>query len=210
MPPLPTGVPALIPLALLEAMRNLDTPIDDGLAELTAELVTKRLGLSTTVASQIERYRAAHDKGTSISLDESVSVYRLVSRRADADLVFADAGRRAARHAAGLVPGWRRTLARLAPRPLRRHLGIAAAAGVAARVFGAELSPLGGLAEVRMTDSLAAQSGVAGEGCVFYGAAFTELLRRVVGLEVAVPHETCRARGDAACTWRAITVETWA
>ena len=46
-------VHAVIPLCLLEAMRNLDTPIDDGLAELAQEMVSKRLGLSTTVAAQI-------------------------------------------------------------------------------------------------------------------------------------------------------------
>ena len=51
------AVHAILPLSLLEAMRNLDTPIDDGLAELAGEMVAKRLGLSTTVASQIERYR---------------------------------------------------------------------------------------------------------------------------------------------------------
>ena len=34
MTPEPT-VPALIPLSLLEALRNLDTPLEDGLAELS-------------------------------------------------------------------------------------------------------------------------------------------------------------------------------
>ena len=91
------NVHAVIPLCLLEAMRNLDTPIDDGLAELAQEMVSKRLGLSTTVAAQIERYREAAERDDSIALDEAVSVFRLVSRRSDAQLVFADAGRRAAR-----------------------------------------------------------------------------------------------------------------
>ena len=71
-------VHAIIPLCLLEAMRNLDTPIDDGLAELAQEMVSKRLGLSSTVALQIERYREAAEKDGSIALDEAVSVFRLV------------------------------------------------------------------------------------------------------------------------------------
>lgn len=203
---LATGVPALIPLALLEAMRNLDTPIDDGLSELDAELVSKRLGLSSTVASQIERYRAAFEKGSPISLDESVSVYRLVGRRADADLVFADAGRRAARHAARQVPGWRRTLRGLAP---HGRFGLGAAAHAATHAFAAHLQSPTGLAEVRLTDSLATRAGLAGLGCAFYGAAFTELLRVLAEFEGPVVHETCAARGDAACGWRAATVETW-
>lgn len=204
-----TGVPALIPLALLEAMRNLDTPIDDGLAELDAELVSKRLGLSSTVATQIERYRAAYEKGTPLGLEESVSVYRLVGRRADADLVFADAGRRAARHAARQVAGWRRTLAGLLPRGVGHRLALGGAAHAASHAFAAELHSPGGHTEMRLTDSLAARAGLEGLGCAFYGAAFAELLRVLADVEGAVAHETCQARGDAACSWRAATVETW-
>ena len=75
---------SVLPLSLLEAMRNLDTPIDDGLSELAPELIAKRLGLSTTVASQIERYRDAADQGDRVPLDELVSVFKLVSRRSGA------------------------------------------------------------------------------------------------------------------------------
>ena len=44
-------VAAVIPLSLLEAIRNLDTPVEDGLDERSPELVAKRLGLSSTVAA---------------------------------------------------------------------------------------------------------------------------------------------------------------
>ena len=53
-----SDIPAFIPLSLLEAIRNLDTPLEDGLDELSPEIVSKRLGLSPTVAAQIERYRS--------------------------------------------------------------------------------------------------------------------------------------------------------
>ncbi|MEO7987146.1 MAG: hypothetical protein ABI766_11475, partial [Gemmatimonadales bacterium] len=90
--PIPTSVPALIPLSLLEAIRNLDTPVEDGLEELAEEIVVRRLGLSPTVAAQIQRYRQVADKDGGIDLAEVVSVLRLVGRRPDAPLVFADAG----------------------------------------------------------------------------------------------------------------------
>ena len=38
-----SGVPAFIPLSLLEALRNLDTPQDDGLAEIADEVVNARV-----------------------------------------------------------------------------------------------------------------------------------------------------------------------
>ena len=73
-----TAVPAIIPLSLLEAIRNLDTPVEDGLEELAEEIVVRRLGLSPTVAAQIQRYRQAADRDVAIDLDEVVSVLRLV------------------------------------------------------------------------------------------------------------------------------------
>lgn len=203
----PDAVNAIIPLSLLEAMRNLDTPIDDGLAELASEMVAKRLGLSTTVASQIERYRQQAERSGTIPLDEAVSVFRLVSRRQDAALVFADAGRRAARYAARLGSGLYRGVVRASPRPIRRRLGIRAAARVADRVFWAEMRPSGTLAEVAVRESLASLTGVDGLGCGFYGAAFAELMRVLSGFEGAMLHERCRAKGDPACAWRATTVE---
>jgi len=54
--PKPTAA-ALIPLSLLEALRNLDTPVEDGMDELAEEIAVRRLGLSPTVAAQIQRYR---------------------------------------------------------------------------------------------------------------------------------------------------------
>lgn len=186
-------------------MRNLDTPIDDGLAELAQEIVSKRLGLSNTVALQIERYREAAQRDESIALDEAVSVFRLVSRRPDAQLVFADAGRRAARLAARTAGG--SAALRLGPRPLRRRLGVRAARRVARRMFWADLTPLGPLAEVRLADSLAMRAGATGDGCYFYGAVFAELLRVLAGFEGAMLHDHCRARGDATCYWRAAAVE---
>ena len=43
-------VHSILPLAVLEAVKNLDTPVEDGLSEFAEELLSKRLGLSPTVA----------------------------------------------------------------------------------------------------------------------------------------------------------------
>lgn len=199
--------PAIIPLSLLEAMRNLDTPVEDGLDELGEELTTKRLGLSLTVAAQIERYREADRREERVGDEEVVAVFRLVSRRADADLVYADAGRRTARYAARKVPGIQRTLLRMAPATLHRRFGLTAAARVADRLLRATLRPHGAAARVEMRESLATRADAAGPGCRFYGAAFAELLRVLTGFEGAMVHEGCKGRGDSTCRWAATAAE---
>ena len=84
-------VPALMPLSVLEAVQNIDTPQDDGLGALEDELASKRLGLSATVAAQVARYRDQVKSGGEVSDDEALAVFRLVGRRPDAALVYADA-----------------------------------------------------------------------------------------------------------------------
>ena len=195
--PTPAAVPAILPLSLLEAIRNLDTPVEDGLDELASEIVVRRLGLSPTVAAQIQRYRAAADKDATVELDEVVSVIRLVSRRPDAALVFADAGRRAARYAARSRGRSARTVARMSP------------AGLARRVFGGELKAPEHDTEVRMTDPLSILAVPDGAACAFYGAAYGELLRCLMAFEGAMLHERCRSRGDDACIWRSAAAEVY-
>ena len=191
----------MIPLSLLEAIRNLDTPVEDGLDELAPEIATKRLGLSATVAAQIARYRAAAEQGGTVPRDEAASVFTLVGRRPDAGLVFADAGRRAARYAARRVGS--SALAKVAPSAVGRRLAARAARGAARETFGAELRFPGGLAEARIADGVAVAAWPGGEACAFQGAAFAELLRQLVDFEGLMRHEQCQGRGDAECVWRA-------
>lgn len=196
-------IPAFIPLSLLEAIRNLDTPLEDGLDELSPEIVSKRLGLSPTVAAQIERYRTSGEKAAPVGPDEAVSVFRLVGRRPDAALVFADAGRRAARYAARSAPA----LVRVAPGGVGRRLASRAVRRVARSAFDAELRTPAAGPELRMTDPLSIRAWPAGEACGFYGSAFAELLRNLTGFEGTMRHETCSGRGDPACLWRAARAE---
>ena len=199
----PETIHALIPQSLLEAIRNLDTPLDDGLNELAEETVSKRLGLSTTVAQQIERYReTAEDDGT-VSAEEAISVFRLVGRRPDATLVYSDAGRRAARYAARAAGIGTKVLLGVSPGALKRHFGIRSAARVASKLLGLEINLRSGNPQVRLKESLATRAGFPGPGCFFYSAVIAELLRVASGFEGAMIHERCRALGDDHCFWRA-------
>ena len=196
-------VHALVPQSLLEAIRNLDTPLDDGLSDFAEETVTKRLGLSTTVAQQIERYRESAERNEALPADEVISVFRLVGRRPDATLVYSDAGRRAARYAARAAGIGTRVLLGVSPGPLKRHFGVRSAARAAKKLLGLELNLRAGMPTVRLAESLATRAGYPGAGCYFYSAVIAELLRVASGFEGAMVHERCRARGDDHCFWRA-------
>lgn len=199
--------PALVPLSLLEALRNLDTPVEDGLEEVAGEVVAKRFGLSATVAAQIHRYQAAHRRGTAVPRADTVAVFRLVSRRPDAALVYADAGRRAARYAArGTSLPTRMALA-ASPRFLRRWIGGRAAARVARNTFAASLAVDGRAATALVPDPLSLLAAPDGRACSYYGAALAELLRILSGFEGAMVHERCRGRGGDACRWQAAAAE---
>jgi hypothetical protein len=207
--PTPPSVPALIPLSLLEAIRNLDTPVEDGLDELAEEIAVRRLGLSPTVAAQIQRYRNTADKNGAVDLDEVVSVLRLVGRRPDAPLVFADAGRRAARYAVRAHGRSARTLARVSPSGLRPRISRRAAARLARQIFAGELRARPQGSEVRMTSPLSILAFPDGAACAFYGSAYGELLRCLTAFEGAMLHEQCRSRGVEACIWRTAAAEVY-
>lgn len=198
----PPTVPAIVPLSLLEALRNVDAPVEDGLEELAGEVVSKRLGLSGTVQAQIARYAWHADRGHAVALDEATSVFRLVGRRVDAPLVFADAGRRAARRA---TPRWPKVLG-VMPAGLARVVGPRAAGRVVRRLVGGRLIVEDAEARGEVPAPLGLDVIPEGTGCGFYGALFGELLRALAGFEGAVRHTRCRARGDDGCEWRASAV----
>ncbi|MBA2459987.1 MAG: hypothetical protein H0V43_13665 [Gemmatimonadales bacterium] len=202
-----SSVPALIPLSLLEAMRNLDTPVEDGLEELAEEIVVRRLGLSPTVAAQIQRYRQGAERDVPVELDEVVSVIRLVGRRPDAALVFADAGRRAARYAARARSAG--PLVRVTAGGVGRRLAQRSVGRVARRVFGGELHAGPEGSEVAMAEPLSIVAMPDGAACAFYGAAYGELLRLLTDFEGAMLHHRCRSRSDDACVWRCAAAEIY-
>ena len=192
-------VHSIVTLAVLEAVKNLDTPVEDGLSEFAEELLSKRLGLSDTVAMQLREYEGMVRRDAGADPAHVEALLRLVGRRPDADLVFADAGRRAARRAVRRLFGLTRLMARAAP----RVFGYAAARRAARAVFGAELRRERHVPIARVRDTLAVHATPDGAACALYGTGFTELLRLLVGFEGAMLHVSCRATGGEACEWRA-------
>jgi predicted hydrocarbon binding protein len=192
-------VHSILPLAVLEAVRNLDTPVEDGLSEFAEELLVKRLGLSSTVAMQLERYEGLVRRDARVEADQLEALLRLVGRRPDAELVFADAGRRAARRAARRVFPIRRLLAHIGP----RAFGNGAAKSAARAVFGVDLRRETGVPVAILADAITIRATPDGAACGLWAAALAEVLRLLTGFEGAMRHTACRALGAAACEWRA-------
>lgn len=194
---------ALLPLALFESLRALDAPPGEDLDEADRELAVRRLGSSRTVVAQIERYRRLASEGRRVDAEEAVAVLRLAGRRSDAALVFADAGRRAGRHAAREVAAPLRAAWLLVPRFARERLGFTLVRRAVHAALGAELSWDGGVPVMTIRDPIAVRATPSGAACGFYGSAVAELLRRFTAFDGAMLHEACGARGDRLCRWRA-------
>lgn len=193
-----------MPLTLFEAIQSLDAPEEDA-AEVLGHVAPRRLGCSPTVALQIERYRKLLRGGKGVDCREVEAVLRLVSRRSDAALIFAEAGRRAGSYLArsGRRPGtafWR--LMPLAG--MRESLGWKIARRAAAASLGAELAREAGIITARLEHSLAVRATPDGSACGFYGSALAELLRNLTSFDGALVHEGCVARGDPVCRWRSV------
>ncbi|HET7040273.1 MAG TPA: hypothetical protein VFH97_10335 [Gemmatimonadales bacterium] len=198
--PAAAPVPAVVPLALLEAVRGLDRPPPDALDEFHPELSTKRLGLNRTVALEIERLQRMGPRGR-VSAGELGALLRLVARRQDAALVFSEAGRGAARYAFRRLSVSGRAARHLLPRPLRARLGFGAAARLSAQVLGIRLvREAGGV--VTAEPAAGAAPPERGSACTFYGAAVAELLRLLTDFDGAMVHVACLARGGVTCRWR--------
>ena len=197
-----SDVHSILPLAVLEAMRNLDSPTDEEAAEYVDELLKKRLGLSGTVAAQIARYDLSVRRGRPVTAEEFEQILRLAGRRPDAALVFADAGRRAARRTLGDVSLAARWGARHLPRPLRRPIGFRAARRALREVFAVALLRVEGATGARLGHRLAVRATPDGAACGFYAAGVAELLRHLASFDGAVVHSRCCARGDERCEWR--------
>jgi hypothetical protein len=188
-------VPALLPLSILQAVQNIDTPQDDGLGALEDELASKRLGLSPTVAAQVARYREQAKSGGEVSDDEALAVFRLVGRRP------------AARYAAKRLGTGTRGMIAAAPGRTGVALVLRASARLGRRWLLADVQVSDGQLRCEMTDSLGWRARDDGTGCHFYTSALAELLRQVGDLEWSVLHELCRGRGDRHCLWRAMRAE---
>ena len=196
-------VDALLPLSLLEAVRDVDTPDDDADADYVAELRNKRLGLSDTVYAQIKRYTDAVRKQIRTAEDEAIALAKLIGRRPDAEAVFRAAGRFLAREAYLTLTPLTRRLLRLLPSLLARPMALRRARRIAARYLNGTVDRVGNSLVLRVPISVTLETAPNATGCAYYEAALRELLRLMIGNQGAVEHTRCSARGEGTCEWRA-------
>ena len=188
----------IIALSVLEAVRACDLAKGDR-PDVGQEAV--KLGSTTSVAAQIERYSSMVRRREALGGEELVALFTLVSRRQDADLVFAEAGRRAARLAAKETPRFLRILHRGLPSGMRQRLGRRLIRGAAAEVFALDVR-LDGEDAVAL-DGCGAQSVQGGRPCGVYGSGLAELCRIFTTFDGAYFRNSCRARGSVSCRWSA-------
>jgi predicted hydrocarbon binding protein len=196
-------VDALLPLSLLEAVRNVDTPSDALDAEYVDELRNKRLGLSDTIYSQIKRHTEAMRRNQRIPQEESVALAKLIGRRPDAEAVFRAAGRYVARQSYRTISPVTRRLLRLLPAAMARPIAFKRAQRIAGRYLNGTVRRVGNFLHLEVPRSVTLGTAPGATGCLYYESALRELLRFLIGSIGAVEHVRCSGRGEGVCEWRA-------
>ena len=199
---MPETVDALLPLSLLEAVRDVDTPGDLD-SEFVDELRNKRLGLSDTVYLQIRRYADAVRKKQRVAQDDSVGLARLIGRRPDAEAVFRAAGRYLARESYGTINPVTRRLMRLLPSVIARPVALRRSRSIAERYANGTVRRVGGYVLLDVPQSVTLNTAPGSIGCAYYEAMLRELLRLLIGSVGSVDHVRCAGRGEGTCEWRA-------
>ncbi len=196
-------VDALLPLSLLEAVRDVDTP--DGVleTEFVDELRNKRFGLSDTVYTQIKRYSDAVRRNHRPAQEEVVALARLIGRRPDAEAVLRAAGRYLAHEAYRTVPSVTRTAMHVLPSFISRPMALRRVRKIAKRYLNANVRRVGTYILLEVPRSITLGVAPGGIGCAFYESTLRELLKLLVGDTGAVEHTRCEGRGEGACEWRA-------
>jgi hypothetical protein len=211
----PNGTPALnlmggpldarLPLALLEAVKAIDTPeadLDAEDAELVHELRNKRLGLSDTVYQQIKRYSEAVRRQQRVPFADALALSRLIGRRPDADLAFREAGRRWAHSVHDTFGVAARGAALSMPALIGRPIALRLLRRMAKRFMDGQLVRQGNSLLLDIPEPVSADAAPRAVGCGLYESAFREALQLLAGADGAVEHVLCRSRGDARCQWR--------
>jgi predicted hydrocarbon binding protein len=196
-------VDALLPLSLLEAVRDVDTPEGVLEAEFVDELRNKRLGLSDTVYTQIKRYTEAVRRNQRTAQDEAIALARLIGRRPDAEAVLRAAGRFLAHEAYMTISPPTRGMLRVLPSFVSRPLALRKVRSIARRYLNGNVRRVGTYVLLEIPRSITVGVAAGGAGCAFYEATLRELLKLLVGTTGAVEHTRCEGRGEGSCEWRA-------
>lgn len=195
-------VTALLPLALLESIRQHDRPREMLEDEDLAESLPRRLGLTSVVESQIYRYERARKRGDRIAGEEVQDLLRLVLRRPDAEAILLEAGRLVARRhydrASAIVAATRRVL----PRRLAAAAARRAARQVIRRIAVAGEPDLSGPPlTVRLPRAITVAAEEAETACALVTGLLEELTMLYTGDRTAVRHRQCAGDGHSVCEW---------
>lgn len=196
-------VDSRVPLSLLEAVRDIDRPVDQHETEFVDELRNKRLGLSETVYSQITRYKEAVRRNRRTPQEETTGLARLIGRRPDAEPVFREAGRYLARAMYLTVPAHTRGMLRLLPGLVARPIAVRRAKKLATRYWNGRLRRVGGVLLLDVPRPATLDTAAASIGCTFYESSLRELMMLLIGAIGPVEHVRCSSRGEGTCEWRA-------
>ncbi|MGQ0646909.1 MAG: hypothetical protein ACT4P7_05025 [Gemmatimonadaceae bacterium] len=196
-------VDALLPLSFLEAVRNVDTPIEDFEAELVSDLRNKRLGLSETVYMQIRRFNDAVKRSQRTSFDEAAGLAKLLGRRPDAEAVFRAAGRHLAAESYRTLSAVSRRVMLMLPSLLSRPIALRNTRRLAGRYLDGRISRVGAMVYLEVSQPVTLDAAPRSIGCTYYEAGLKELLRLMVNSGGSVEHVRCTSRGEGACQWRA-------
>ena len=196
-------VDALLPLSFLEAVRNVDSPVEDFESELVGELRNKRLGLSDTVYNQIRRFNEAVKRNQRTPLDEALGLARLLGRRPDAEAVFRAAGRHLAEESYRTLGALSRRLMLTLPSLLSRPIALANTRRLSKRYLNGRISRVGANVYLEVTESATLDAAPRSIGCTYYESSLKELLRLMVNGGGTIEHVRCASRGEGRCQWRA-------
>lgn len=170
------SVDPLVPLSLLEAVREADRLDGQGEAEYAPEFINKRLGTTDTVYAQIRRYNEAARRGQPVHEDEVVALARLIGRRPDAIDLFRHAGIATARAAYARLSVIKRGSVNYLPRVIARPIARRQARKLLARYFGAVLNRSGPVLQMDVPVGAPVSAGAMEPGREYYDAALRELL----------------------------------
>ena len=187
----------IVALTLLDTLRMRDRPQEFLRQEDPSVTLPRRLGLSTVVSSQIEKYERAVKTRELLREDEVANLVALVLRREDGRDVMRTVGERLA---SDLVPepGWRRAL----PAALRRWWGRRAVAGVARGLFR-ELRARSdrGLLVLEAPDHFLLRAAPDGGACDAVAGLSDHGMGRAAGERWHATHDACAGQGAPMCTW---------
>lgn len=196
----------MLPLALLEALRDHDLPSEVLEDENFSESLPRRLGLSDVVFLQIRRFEEEVRRGRSVPLSEATDLMRLVLRRPDAAMVLREAGssiatRQFTRHRrpAALTlrghglpgPAVFVAIRRASRRLLRRLLGTDQIEEIGRPLTACIRNPF-------------AEPGEDDTACIVFSSILEQLVRLYTHAHRSVIHTRCEARGDDVCEWRLV------